>query len=252
MSKRPPEKETDVIIVGAGIIGMSLARELTKYHVDVTVIDKEADVSMGISKTAGSLVYMGLFQALSLVIKDLGKGMDLEAETKTERMKMLWGGFREFDTIAHNLDIAHKHVGFLLIARNDFELEKIKQLQADGYFVAMVGDGINDAPALAQANIGIAMGTGTDAAIESADAVLLGGDISKIDEFIKLSRATMTTVKENLFWAFVYNIIGIPLAAGVFYPLFGWTLNPVFAGAAMAFSSVSVVLNSLRLASKKL
>ena len=135
MSKRPPERETDVVIVGAGIIGMSLARELTKYHVDVTVIDKEADVSMGISKTAGSLVYMGLFQALSLVIKDLGKGMDLEAETKTERMKMLWGGFREFDTIAHSLDIAHKHVGFLLIARNDFELEKIKQLEHLAQFV---------------------------------------------------------------------------------------------------------------------
>lgn len=127
--------ETDVVIVGAGIIGMSLARELARYHVNVTVIEKEADVAMGISKTAGSLVYMGLFQALSLVIKDLGQGMDLEEETKTERMKLLWEGFQEFDTIAHDLDISHKHVGVLLIARNEAELKKLRKLEQLAQYV---------------------------------------------------------------------------------------------------------------------
>jgi glycerol-3-phosphate dehydrogenase len=121
--------ETDVLIIGAGITGISLARELAKYHVDVTVTERESDVAMGISKTSGSLVYMGLFQSLSLVIKDLGRGADLEAETKTERMKMLWEGFCAFDTIAHDLDIAHKHVGVLIIARNEQELEKLKNLE---------------------------------------------------------------------------------------------------------------------------
>ena len=128
-------RETDVVIIGSGIIGMSIARELTRYHVDVTVIEKEPDVAMGISKTAGSLIYMGLFQALSLVIKDLGMGMDLEAETKTERMRMLWGGFCDFNQIAHDLDIAHKHVGVLIIARNDAELEKLRRLEHLAQFV---------------------------------------------------------------------------------------------------------------------
>jgi P-type Cu+ transporter len=147
------------------------------------------------------------------------------------------------DAVARKLDIDQVFADVL----PEQKTAVVKRLQADRRIVAMAGDGINDAPALAQAHVGIAMGTGTDVAMESAGVTLVKGDLRAIVRARRLSRATMRNIRQNLFFAFIYNALGIPLAAGVLYPFFGLLLSPVIAAAAMSFSSVSVVMNALRL-----
>lgn len=232
---------------GVGVVGT-----IDKKSVAIrkpNALDKGPELKrlQGEGKTVVVVEMQGKILGL-LAISDIIKEEAKEAMNKIHKLKiktvMLTGDNNEAARyIAEKLGIDDVRAEVLPKDKADV----IKDLQVGEERVAMVGDGINDAPALTQADLGIAMATGTDVAIESSDITLLGGDLLKIPQALALSKATMRTVKQNLFWAFIYNIVGIPLAAGALYPIFGIFLNPIFAGMAMGLSSVSVVSNSLLL-----
>ena len=222
---------------------------MNAYAVDVAPLADESDRLASAGRTP---VYVAIDGTLSAVIavSDPVKPTSRAAIARLVAMGidvvMVTGDSRRTaDAVAREAGIT-RVVAEVLPAGKVAEIQRL-QGEHGGRVVAMVGDGINDAPALAQADVGMAIGTGTDVAIQAADIVLMRGDLTSAAQAIELSRRTMRTMKQNLFWAFVYNVIGIPVAAGVLYPAFGLLLSPMIASAAMAFSSVSVVTNSLRL-----
>ena len=182
-------------------------------------------------------------------IKESSAGAIKDLQRKGIEVYMLTGdNLQTARAVASNVGIKNFKAEVMPQEKADF----VKTLQNSGKIVAMVGDGINDSQALAQANVSIAMGKGSDIAMDVAKMTIISSDLHLISRAIRLSEMTVRSIKENLFWAFIYNLIGIPIAAGILYPVWGFMLNPMIAGAAMALSSVSVVSNSLRLKSKKL
>jgi len=215
-------------------------------------LDESAKPLESEAKTVMFIAVEGNIAGL-IAVEDPVKATTLEAIEQLHREKiqivMLTGDSRATaEAVARKLKIDSVHAGVLPNQKSEI----VKKLQAEGHIVAMAGDGVNDAPALTQANVGIAMGTGADVAMESAGITLLRGDLRGILSAIRLSRATMRNIRQNLFFAFAYNIIGVPIAAGVLYPFFGLLLSPIIASAAMTFSSVSVISNALRLRYVKL
>ncbi|MEX0269909.1 heavy metal translocating P-type ATPase [Leptolyngbyaceae cyanobacterium UHCC 1019] len=222
-------------------------RWMVELGVDTSPLQDQWNRLEDLGRTAVWIAVDGTAAGL-MGIADAVKPASVDAIRALQRMGlevvMLTGDNRRTaEVIAREVGIQR----VLAEVRPDQKAETIASLQAEGKSVAMVGDGINDAPALAQADVGIAIGTGTDVAIAASDITLISGDLNGIVTAIQLSRATMRNIRQNLFFAFIYNVAGIPIAAGILYPIFGWLLSPVIAGAAMAFSSVSVVTNALRL-----
>jgi Cu+-exporting ATPase len=233
--------------IGGRVVLAGTARLLTEKGVDVAPLDPERARLSDAGRTVVLVAVDGAAAGM-LAITDPIKESSRSALASLREMGLdlvlLTGDNQQTGTA-----IAEA-VGIQRVVANvlpEGKVAEIRRLQAEGHVVAMAGDGVNDAPALAQADIGIAMGTGTDIAMDAGDVTLMRGDLRGVADAIRLSRRTMRTMKQNLFWAFIYNVVGIPVAAGVLYPAFGILLSPVIASAAMAMSSVSVVTNSLRL-----
>ncbi|AZB73251.1 heavy metal translocating P-type ATPase [Synechococcus elongatus] len=233
---------------GEGIwLQIGTQRWFNELTIETTALQSQWEAWEAAGKTVVGVAADGQLQAI-LSIADALKPSSAAVVRSLQRLGlqvvMLTGDNRRTaEAIAQAVGITQ----VLAEVRPDQKAAQVAQLQARGQVVAMVGDGINDAPALAQADVGIAIGTGTDVAIAASDITLISGDLQGIVTAIQLSRATMTNIRQNLFFAFIYNVAGIPIAAGILYPLLGWLLSPMLAGAAMAFSSVSVVTNALQL-----
>lgn len=251
----PREPDNFRVIEGQGVeatvkgrqIILGNARFLENRRIEILDLRREAEKLSDEGKTAVYIAVSGEVAAV-LGIADTLKEGSFEAVKRLQKMGlhvvMVTGDNRKTaEAMARKVGIDDV---FPEVLPKD-KVDVIKKLQSEGRKVAMVGDGINDAPALAQADIGIALGSGTDVAIEASDITLIKGDLRAVASAIELSKKTIRIIKQNLFWAFFYNTAGIPVAAGVLYPFFGLLLNPILAAAAMAFSSVSVVSNSLRL-----
>lgn len=238
--------------VGGHTVVLGTLKLLAAQGIDATPVRAEVDRLQAEGKTA-MIVALDGSAAGVIAVADTVKPTSREAIAALQKrgitVHLLTGDNRRTaEAIAQQVGIAPAHVLAEVLPQE--KVNEIARLQQTGRVVAMVGDGINDAPALARADVGIAMGTGTDVAMEAADVTLMRGDLRAVAQAISLSSRTLRTIRWNLFWAFIYNIIGIPLAAGLFYPLTGWQLSPIFAAGAMAFSSVFVVSNSLRLGGK--
>jgi len=228
-------------------IAVGNAELLAEYAVSTTPLQEQVDRLAADGKTPLFVVVDGVLAGL-IAVADPIKASSRDAVAQLQAMGlevvMLTGDHQRTASAVARLAGIDRVVAGVLPAG---KVAEIARLQVTGRVVAMIGDGINDAPALAQADVGMAIGTGTDIAIDAGDIVLMRGDLRTAAQAIALARRTMRTMQQNLFWAFVYNVIGIPVAAGVLYPAFGLMLSPILASAAMAFSSVSVVSNSLRL-----
>ena len=234
-------------IVGGSFLAIGNENLMREYAADASPLRADAELLSGEGKTPVHIAIDGALAGL-LAVADPIKPTAREAVERLKSMGLevvlLTGDNRRTaEAVARQAGIERVVAEML----PEGKVAEIRRLQADGKVVAMVGDGINDAPALAQADLGLAVGTGTDIAVEASDVTLMRGDLRSVAAAIALSRRTMRTMKQNLFWAFIYNVVGIPIAAGVLYPFFGILLSPILASAAMAFSSVSVVANSLRL-----
>ncbi|MBD2597482.1 copper-translocating P-type ATPase [Nostoc spongiaeforme FACHB-130] len=234
-------------IVSNRLVQIGTQRWMEELSINTQALQQDKERLEYLGKTAVWLAVDGEIKGL-MGIADAIKPTSTQAVRALQKLGlevvMLTGDNRRTaESIAREFGI--KRV--LAEVRPDQKAATVQAIQAEGKIVAMVGDGINDAPALAQADVGIAIGTGTDVAIAASDITLISGDLQGIVTAIQLSRATIRNIRQNLFFAFIYNVAGIPIAAGILFPFFGWLLNPIIAGAAMAFSSVSVVTNALRL-----
>jgi P-type Cu+ transporter len=234
-------------IIDNQLVQIGTQRWMSELNINTQTLQQQKERLEYLGKTA-------IYIAVNSKIEGLMGISDAVKPTSTQAIKalqklglevvMLTGDNRRTaETIAKEVGI--KRV--LAEVRPDQKAETVRKLQSEGKIVAMVGDGINDAPALAQSDVGIAIGTGTDVAIAASDITLISGDLQGVVTAIQLSHATIRNIRQNLFFAFIYNVAGIPIAAGILFPIFGWLLNPIIAGAAMAFSSVSVLTNALRL-----